>query len=102
MGGQTITLIGRHFGTSAKLATRSLLLGENTWLNASSITYVSDTELRLTSPPGAGVHPMRLVVDGQSSVVAVPLQYRAPFLESATVGLFGEWGPTTTNAHGSS
>tara|TARA_B110000091_G_C13491883_1_gene340575 strand:- start:28 stop:129 length:102 start_codon:yes stop_codon:yes gene_type:complete len=32
---------------------------------------------------------MRLVVDEQSSVVtvdSVPLQYRAPFLETATVG----------------
>ena len=37
---------------------------------------------------------MRLVVDEQSSVVtvdSVPLQYRAPFLETATVGLFGEY-----------
>ena len=59
------------------------------FFNVRLTRYVSDTELRFTAPPGAGVHAMRLVVDEQSSVVtvdSVPLQYRAPFLETATVG----------------
>jgi len=40
VGGQSITLIGRHFGTDPS-TTRSLLMGENTWRNTSSeLEYV--------------------------------------------------------------
>jgi len=91
IGGEVLNIVGSNFGNLNSFE-RSILLGSNHWVNNTDVTYISDTQLTIVVPPGAGVHEVIVYVDYQPSVAASTfdkLQYRRPFIEEATVGLFG-------------